>query len=474
MANTFAPTATSAQAQAAPQAPALGVSSRLRSLDAFRGFDIALMFFVNLSASRAAFPEWFGHAGWNSGLHGQWLADFVFPWFLFIVGCAIPFSMNSGRGQARSVPSRLLVAFRRGLVIYLLGIAVFIAKTAKGPDGTPVTWATFLHWDILPLIGLGYFLGVCAYHLPRWALSAAFLAILVAKWAIMPDLTSGAGLQRAAWMNARTDIEHQIRSWNWFGTLIAQGLPAGATVIGGVLVGEYLRAATSTRHIKALTLIGAGIAITALAYALAAFARMPMSKDFFTPTFVLVAVGSGTALLGLLYGVLDAWNWRRWHLTYLGAAALLLSLAFVTLMLQPWAADASPETLSQWASAAIVLGTFAGILVVWASIDWRLGYSDPATARALVILGSNAIAIYVLAEITWTMVWMHLRVQGPGDFGGQFALGALTSHIASLLQSMRFGDLAKGVAPWLSTFTYIAIYWLAAWWLWRRKIFIKV
>ncbi|MFN9133305.1 MAG: hypothetical protein ACK5XO_11590, partial [Phycisphaerales bacterium] len=55
--------------------PAQASGPRRLALDAVRGMDSALMFCVNLSASRAAVPEWFGHAGWNTGEHGYWLAD---------------------------------------------------------------------------------------------------------------------------------------------------------------------------------------------------------------------------------------------------------------------------------------------------------------------------------------------------------------------------------------------------------------
>lgn len=65
---------------------------RLKSLDIFRGIAIVLMIFVNSGGGKY---WWIDHATWN-GLH---FADLVFPWFLFIMGVAIPMSIKSQINQ---------------------------------------------------------------------------------------------------------------------------------------------------------------------------------------------------------------------------------------------------------------------------------------------------------------------------------------------------------------------------------------
>ncbi|MCE2967492.1 MAG: DUF5009 domain-containing protein [Phycisphaerales bacterium] len=487
--------------------PAKASGPRLLALDAFRGMDIALMFFVNLSASRAAFPEWFGHAGWNNGEHGYWLADVVFPWFLFIVGCAIPFSMSGGRGREQTVPRRFVSAFRRALVIYMLGIAIWIAKSAKGETGTPITWTTFLHWDILPLIALGYFVGVIVYHLPRWTQIVLFAAILWGKWYALPDLTQTVGLDRAAWMKDRVDIEHSIRSlgpvgdwmrtlvdakeWpevarilgvfaGWLGTAITQGLPACAAVIGGVLTGEYLRNHDASIKAKAGVLIGLGGVLCALAAAWAhpALGAMPFSKDFFTPTYVLFSVASGMVALGALVAILDAWTLPRWMFSLIGAGLMAASFGVCA-----WLIDPSTDLgRSQLTSCAIALGMMFAVFVAWAVVDLLLLRDRPAKASFWVIYGSNAIAVYFLAELTWTLFWMHFRVMGPGSFGSQFAFPALQVHWAAFAQEVlsialtdrAAAEVGRGLGPWLATGTYLMIYWVFCYELWRRRIFIKV
>ena len=63
-------------------------STRLKSVDVFRGCALCLMIFVNYGAGDYAVLD---HAIWN-GLH---LADIVFPSFVFIMGLSIPLSYRS-------------------------------------------------------------------------------------------------------------------------------------------------------------------------------------------------------------------------------------------------------------------------------------------------------------------------------------------------------------------------------------------
>ncbi|RVW31609.1 Heparan-alpha-glucosaminide N-acetyltransferase [Vitis vinifera] len=65
-------------------------TKRLASLDIFRGLTVALMILVDDAGG-----EWpmIGHAPWN----GCNLADFVMPFFLFIVGVAIALSLKNTR-----------------------------------------------------------------------------------------------------------------------------------------------------------------------------------------------------------------------------------------------------------------------------------------------------------------------------------------------------------------------------------------
>lgn len=67
-------------------------TKRLACLDAFRGFDILLMIFVNYIAGMKGIPFILRHA--KAEMDAYTITDLVFPGFLFIVGVAIPLSLH--------------------------------------------------------------------------------------------------------------------------------------------------------------------------------------------------------------------------------------------------------------------------------------------------------------------------------------------------------------------------------------------
>lgn len=306
--STPASEATSAPIGAAPPHPPT-TTHRLLSLDAFRGLVIVMMFLVNVAGADPAFPEWFEHRGYNAGRHGNGLADFVFPWFLFIVGCAIPFSMASGRGAGQPAWRKVLAALRRGTTIYLLGTLVWCASSAYKPDEPgrlhhAIDATVFLHWDILPLIGFGYAVGVCLWLLPRPVRVAFVAGVLVFKWLSLTQLTHP-DLGRVVWTD-HDSMDRWIRAnYGWFGTLLTQGLPAASLVVLGSFLGNALRPTDATTPFgRASAVFAAGALATVASYALHRW-NLPYSKDFLTSSYVLVMAGSAAMTLALVYWLVD-------------------------------------------------------------------------------------------------------------------------------------------------------------------------
>src|SRR5216110_2496893 len=89
-------------------------SQRLVSLDIFRGVTIAAMILVNNAPGPSYWP--LEHAEWN----GWTPTDLIFPFFLFIVGVAIPFSLAK-RAGAISSRELLLHIWTRALALFVLG-----------------------------------------------------------------------------------------------------------------------------------------------------------------------------------------------------------------------------------------------------------------------------------------------------------------------------------------------------------------
>ncbi|KAL8088648.1 uncharacterized protein LOC141695034 isoform X1 [Apium graveolens] len=121
-------------------------NKRIASIDIFRGFTVALMILVD-----DAGDEWpmIGHAPWN-GCH---LADFVMPFFLFIVGMAVALALKKlpNRQLAiRKVVLRTLKLLFFGLLLQG-GFSHAPDKLTYGVDMQRIRWC-----GILQRIALAY------------------------------------------------------------------------------------------------------------------------------------------------------------------------------------------------------------------------------------------------------------------------------------------------------------------------------
>ncbi len=91
---------------------------RLLSLDVFRGATIAGMILVNNGGDEES-PYWpLLHADWN----GWTPTDLIFPFFLFIVGVSMAFSLGSRLERGASRNQLLKHVLWRGAVIFGLGL----------------------------------------------------------------------------------------------------------------------------------------------------------------------------------------------------------------------------------------------------------------------------------------------------------------------------------------------------------------
>jgi len=65
------------------------------------------------------FPQ-IGHSPWNNFT----LADFVMPWFLFMVGVSMAFSFKKFLKDKKSKWKGIKFAFKRSIKLYLLGVVL--------------------------------------------------------------------------------------------------------------------------------------------------------------------------------------------------------------------------------------------------------------------------------------------------------------------------------------------------------------
>ena len=125
-------------------------SDRLVSLDVFRGITIAGMVLVNNPGTWSNIYWPLEHAEWN----GWTPTDLIFPFFVFIVGVAIPLAfgrrIESG-GSKRDLYGKIV---RRTLIIFALGM--FLASLSRWDTNSP-----YLHLSTIRIPGVLQRLAVC-------------------------------------------------------------------------------------------------------------------------------------------------------------------------------------------------------------------------------------------------------------------------------------------------------------------------
>eukprot|EP00462_Mataza_sp_D1_P020440 CAMPEP_0175126666 /NCGR_PEP_ID=MMETSP0087-20121206/3980_1 /TAXON_ID=136419 /ORGANISM="Unknown Unknown, Strain D1" /LENGTH=700 /DNA_ID=CAMNT_0016408603 /DNA_START=118 /DNA_END=2220 /DNA_ORIENTATION=+ len=91
---------------------------RLKSLDTFRGISLTIMIFVNYGGGGYWF---FDHSYWN----GLTVADLVFPWFMFMMGVSMALSFKSLSERAVPLQPILFKVLNRSFLLFAIGM-VFI------------------------------------------------------------------------------------------------------------------------------------------------------------------------------------------------------------------------------------------------------------------------------------------------------------------------------------------------------------
>jgi len=319
--------------------PALPVTTRLDSIDAYRGLVMFLMMAEALHLGRMAelhpdSPIWKFLAEQQS--HVEWvgcvLHDMIQPSFSFLVGAAMPFSLASRRAKGQTRGMMTAHAIWRATVLVLLG--VFLRSVGR----SQTNW-TFE--DTLSQIGLGYpFLFLLGWYSTRvqWA---AMAAILVGYWGLFaayPLLDATVDLAArgvpadwphlldgfAAHWNKNTNPAWAFDAWflnlfprekpypyNGGGYATLSFIPTLATMILGLLAGETLRSDRS-RASKTTWLIVAGIVATVLGWGLGELGVCPVVKRIWTPSWVLFSGGISFLFLAAFYCVMDVMGLKAW------------------------------------------------------------------------------------------------------------------------------------------------------------------
>lgn len=309
----------------APAEP-VSVSSRLASLDILRGATIAGMILVNAQySSSAAYPA-FVHAAW----HGWTYADTIFPAFLFLVGFSFVLSTEARRRRGQGASDLLVHAVGRALLIFAAGVFVDALRV-------PVRDPPFFHFvHHLQLTGALQKIAVCylaAFLVYLFAgLRGVVLAILGLTtlylgflWYFPIPGCSPAELTQTCNFPGYVDrVLLDGFRWPWPGfdpDGLGSAISATTSVLSGTLAGILVQR-VHAQSLRIVTLLAAGAVVAAAG--LAADPLVPINKQLWTTSYVLLTSGLTSVALGLSLWLIDDRPWRSWlaPLEILGRNAL--------------------------------------------------------------------------------------------------------------------------------------------------------
>jgi predicted acyltransferase len=327
---------------------------RLRSLDAFRGFTIVSMLMVNNPGYDAAFPRQFRHAGWGEMIT---FCDLIFPWFLFIVGVAIPFSAAAFHQRVPGFLPYLKKAFKRMVLLVFFGILIDSSLSKRIAVGM----------DVLQLIGLAYFCGALLYELPKpWRLPIA-AGLLILHWAVIrfvPIPGVGAGFFEPE-RNIISYINQRLGHYHLAG--IMSVIPTTALVLIGTSIGDALRDANASPSKKLRLLIIAGGILVALG--ILWHLDLPFSKALWTASYILFGAGSGCVVLALFFYSIDMKGYQKWAFPFVVYGMNAITAYFFSIIVrvhtvQEWfTRTAAGEKITLWQALLNFWTHLAGMMV---------------------------------------------------------------------------------------------------------------
>jgi predicted acyltransferase len=380
-------------------------STRLTSLDAFRGFTIASMLLVNNPGDWNNLYAQLEHAHWN----GWTFTDWIFPFFLFIGGISMTFSLGRQADAGADKGALLLKLFKRALLIFLIGFLLnYIPKFDLSTVRIP---------GVLQRIALCTMLAAPLVVYFSWRQIVVWIAGLLALYsAVMllvpvPDMNGvvGAGVlepgrDAGAWLDRQFLAGHMwVQSKTWDPEGLFTTIPALCSQLIGVLTGRWLMARREKTE-QTVWMLLAGLALL-LAGAILDVVLMPINKSLWSASYCLFI--SGWALL--MFSVFH------------------------------WLLDANP---SAWLRA-----------------------KAQGASTFFIIYGMNALFIFALSGLVAKMLGF-IKLTQPD--------GALRSLGATLYAPIKALPLQPQATSLVYALLFNAVMFAVAWFMWRRRWFVKV
>lgn len=292
-------------------------AGRLISLDVFRGMTVAGMVLVNNPGTWSAIYPPLAHAEW----HGWTPTDFVFPFFLFIVGVSITLALGR-RVESGGVNAELhWKIIKRAALIFALGLLLATFPFYNFQKSEWVNPATVRIPGVLQRIAVCYLCAGLIFIHTKWKQQAIIAGVLLfVYWALMTliDVPGCAvttfddkACNLAAYLDRVILTENHIykaaKVYDPEGILST--IPAISTTLAGVLCGHWLRRKDDDVQ-KVSGLFFFGVVLTALGWIWNFW--FPINKPLWTSSYVVFMAGLALCFLAACYWLIDIKDYRKW------------------------------------------------------------------------------------------------------------------------------------------------------------------
>jgi predicted acyltransferase len=262
-------------------------TSRISSIDQFRGFAILAMALANFMGGVQAIPAWLKHAP-DVGLT---VIDLIAPMFIWAIG--LTYGVSFRRRLARDGSATTYGQFlTRYLAILGIGAVISAGETALGLNAKGVDWG------VLQAIGAAGILTLPVIHLPAWGRAGVGLLFLAVYQALLDT----------AWLGTVLGSPHGglYGSLSWGGMLIL------STALADLFHDPGRRKWAAWAGLLAAA-AGCGLAFVA-----------PISKNRVSCSYVLVSLGISALIFLAFHGASERFHFESRFLTVWGKNPLAL------------------------------------------------------------------------------------------------------------------------------------------------------
>jgi predicted acyltransferase len=280
-------------------------TSRLVSLDILRGMTVAFMIIVNTPGSWDHVYRPLRHSEWD----GCTPTDLVFPFFLFIIGVSIWYSLRKYGFEING--SSLLRIFRRTITIFALGLFLSIFPYFK------MDYSELRIMGVLQRIALAYGIGaLICLMVRREYLWIVIAFLLLFYWALLGFFGGAEPYSLAGNFVRKVDIAilGKDHLYKGFGIpfdpegLLSTISSACSVVIGFYIAGIIGKGSANGKTVVRLLLIGAASVGLGLLWSM----LFPINKPLWTSSYVLYTAGIAMGVLALIYLISDVLKFQKW------------------------------------------------------------------------------------------------------------------------------------------------------------------